>query len=532
MNTSARRCRLLVLGDLMLDRYTWGGAERVSPEAPVLVLRTEEEEVRLGGAASVAALLAGLDACGVVAGVTGDDPAGRIVQRLLSERGQNQHSLLFTDATRPTTVKQRLLGRAANRLPHQILRLDSESREPLGKTLSEQLAAAIVSELPNCQAVLVSDYAKGVCTPSLLDTVIDAARALRLPVLIDPAVGVDYNRYRGATVIKPNRREAELASGRTIRSPEEALVAGRELCERWDLAAAVITLDADGLVLVTSEGDGRHWSVPPREVCDVTGAGDTVLAVLGTSLAKGRSLRDACRLANVAAALQVERLGVATISPAEIARAAAPADRVAATAPPESPKFWHTPPREHGSAATRKILALDALVPLVEAHRAAGRRIVFTNGCFDLLHVGHLCCLEEAAALGDLLIVAVNSDASVRRLKGNDRPLIGQLDRATLVAALAAVNYVVIFNGSTPHALLKRLRPHLLVKGGTYRHDEIVAREVVESYGGEARLVRLVPGISTTALVERLRASSDETLRDADGNTLSRAKSERRSRKK
>lgn len=498
------RGRLLVLGDVMLDRYTCGEAERVSPEAPVLVLRSEDEEVRLGGAASVASLLAGLGVCGVVAGVIGDDPAGRTVDCLLRDLGQNSASLLITDPARPTTVKQRLLGRAANHVPHQILRLDRESRQPLDKSQSENLAKSVTEELPNCQAMLISDYAKGVCTQALLSTVIATARELRLPVLVDPACGADYKIYRGASVIKPNRREAELASGRAIRSPGDAFLAGRDLCGRWGFEAAAITLDAEGLALITADGVRRHWVVPQRVVSDATGAGDTVLALLGVGLAEGRSLRSACRLSVLAAGLQVERLGVATISRIEIAAEARRLGNPAVcAAPPQSPRFWHTAPRDRLSENSRKIVTLDALARLVKRHRAEGRRVVFSNGCFDLLHVGHVQCLDKASALGDMLIVAINSDASVRKLKGEGRPVISERDRATMLAALACVDYVVIFNEPTPDRLLNRLRPDVLVKGGGYGADQVVGRRIVESYGGEVRVVEHTADMSTTAIIER-----------------------------
>lgn len=385
-------------------------------------------------------------------------------------------------------MKQRVLGRSANRAAHQIVRLDSESRQPLDGDLTQRLSEAVIARLGGCDALLISDYGKGVCTRSVLRRVIRAARLRGLPIVVDPALGADYKCYRGATIIKPNRREAELAFGRPIRSPDDALSAGRTICRRHGFGAAVITLDQEGLSLATADGLCRHWSVSAREVCDVTGAGDTVLAMLGVCLADGQPLVEACRLANLAAAMQVERMGVAAISWAELLRAES-RDR-------------H---RTKAESSSRKIVTLDELVVHVQCRRSRGDCIAFTNGCFDLLHAGHVRCLEEAAALGDLLIVAINSDASVRRLKGQERPFIRQEDRAAMVAALAAVDYVVVFDEPTPHALLERLRPDVLVKGGTYHHNQIEGREQIEAYGGRACLVGYTPGVSTTSIAERLR---------------------------
>jgi D-beta-D-heptose 7-phosphate kinase / D-beta-D-heptose 1-phosphate adenosyltransferase len=310
--------RVLVLGDLILDRYSWGAAERVSPEAPVLVLRAEHDEVRLGGAASVAMLLAALDVSVVLAGVVGDDSAGRTIVRLLDDAHIDQE-LVLIDPDRQTTVKERIVGRTAGRQPHQIVRLDRESRQPIDRELEQELIEGIARRLADYQAICVADYNKGVCTPRLLHAVLIAAAARGVPVIVDPARMTDYTRYRRAALVKPNRVEAELASGLPIVTPDDAIVAGRKISRRFHLPAILITLDADGMVLAGKENAGQHFPTTPREVCDVTGAGDMALAALGLGAAAGLPWPDTVRLANVAAGLQVERFGVAAISRAELA---------------------------------------------------------------------------------------------------------------------------------------------------------------------------------------------------------------------
>lgn len=309
--------RVLVLGDLILDRYTWGNAERVSQEAPVILLRVDQREARLGGAANVCAMLRGLEAEASCAGVVGADADGQLVRRLLSEAGIDQ-SGLETDGTRPTTVKERFMGRAQGRHPHQMLRVDSEVRDPLGSQLQDRIAAWLAERIADYDVVLVSDYDKGVSTPALLRFVIDTARAAGVPVLVDPIRSSDYSRYRGATTVTPNRSEAEMATGVAIASAADAFAAGRKLCRELDLDLAIVTLDRDGMALVYPDGRGEVFPTRPRAVYDITGAGDMALAMIGVSLAGGVAPPDALRLANVAAGLEVEKIGVAVIPRAEI----------------------------------------------------------------------------------------------------------------------------------------------------------------------------------------------------------------------
>ena len=308
---------LLVIGDLILDRYTWGDAERISQEAPVIVLRSDRTEARLGGAANVCAMLRGLDATVSCAGVVGDDEAGATLSGLLDDDDVDSE-LVMVDPSRPTTVKQRFIGRAAARHPNQILRVDNETREPLGRRLEDELTRSLQASVARYDAVLISDYGKGVCTSRLLRAIIDACRFAKVPVLVDPRRTDDYSIYRGATVLKPNRVETQLATGCRIDNGDDAFRAGERLCDQLELEMAVITLDRDGMALVPRRGGGQLYATRPRAVYDITGAGDVVLAMLGTCWAGGISPEDAVQLGNVAGALEVERTGVSKVTRAEI----------------------------------------------------------------------------------------------------------------------------------------------------------------------------------------------------------------------
>jgi D-beta-D-heptose 7-phosphate kinase/D-beta-D-heptose 1-phosphate adenosyltransferase len=492
-----RRRWILVLGDLMLDRYTWGDAERVSPEAPVIVLRADQEEIRPGGAASVAYLLPHLEADVTLAGVVGNDSDGHTLRALLRDEGIDDQFVL-TDPTRPTTAKHRFVGRASDRHPHQILRVDRESRAPLTESLAADLWTQLKDHLPLFEAILIPDYLKGVCTEPLLQAIITAARANGQPVLVDPGRTTDYRRYRGATLIKPNRVEAELICGTPLTTAEQTLQAGRSLCETYELDAAIITLDRDGLVVVTPTD---HAEIPtePRAVYDITGAGDMVLATLGLCIASGIDIINAARLANIAAGLEVERFGIAPVKRAEIKAKTQPQRNLASGGCKPTDSSPH-------SAASRKLASLDEITELATEYRRQGKRIVFTNGCFDLLHVGHVTYLQEAATLGDILIVAINSDDSVRRLKGPSRPVIAEHDRATMLASLECVDHVLIFTEDTPISLLQKIRPDVLIKGGSTA--EIVGHEVVEAYGGVVRRAGLIEGSSTTQLIAKMQFAS------------------------
>ena len=466
------RGRVLVVGDIMLDRYWHGPTARVSPEAPVPVVRITDSDDRPGGAANVALNLAALGCAVDLVGAVGADEAADILDAQLQAAGVALHLVRCPD--KPTITKLRILSRN-----HQLLRLDFE--EPLDVADVAVLPERVAAALPGCGLLLLSDYAKG----SLQDpaALIAGARELGIPVLVDPK-GSDFGRYRGATLLTPNLGELEAVVGPCA---DEATLCtrGLALIRELELGALLITRGEQGMTLLRPGHPELHLPARAREVYDVTGAGDTVIAVLAGALAAGAALPEAVAHANLAAGIVVGKLGTATVS---------------------APELRHALRNERD--LTTGVLNLDQLLVEVAEARARGERIVFTNGCFDLLHAGHVNYLRQARALGDRLIVAVNDDASVRRLKGEGRPLNTVARRMAVLAGLEAVDWVVSFAEDTPEALLERLRPEILVKGGDYRDDQVVGWRIVAGYGGEIRTLGLVEGCSTTALVEQIRANS------------------------
>ena len=469
-----KQVRVLVVGDLMLDEYLWGKTARISPEAPVPVVDVNSQDLRLGGAGNVINNLLALGCRVAVAGVVGDDGDGRELCRILAGQAIDTAGIVL-DGGRTTTRKTRIL--ASNQ---QMLRIDRECRAEISAAAERQLIDYATADGNDFQAILVSDYLKGVLTERVLRALIDYGRTKSIPVIVDPK-GKDYARYRGATLLTPNRAEAELASGIAI-ADETALVrAGRQLLAELDLEGLVLTRSEAGMTIFTADGE-THLPTKAREVFDVTGAGDTVLAVLGGGLAAGLPLPDAVWLSNLAAGIVVGKVGTSTVAPAEVLEVIG---------------------RQHPDSDL-KIRGRAALRELLDAQRQQGRKIVFTNGCFDLLHVGHVKYLQKARGLGDLLVLGLNSDASIRRLKGENRPLIGQEERAHILAALDCIDYLVIFDEDTPLELIETLRPDILVKGGDYAPEDVVGKQLVEAYGGRLELITFVDGKSTTNIIEKI----------------------------
>jgi D-beta-D-heptose 7-phosphate kinase/D-beta-D-heptose 1-phosphate adenosyltransferase len=472
--------RIAVVGDLILDRYVWGYAERISQEAPVPLLRADQREHRLGGAASVATMLRALGAQVRLIGGVGRDPEASVVRGMLEDHEIDDRWVVSLD-DRPTTLKERYIGRAQDRHPQQMIRVDYETRDPISALVEATLLAELSAAVDWAEVVLISDYGKGICTPSLLRALIEAARASNVRVLADPIRSSDYTRYRGVHCMTPNRLEAQLATGMSITRPDDALRVGRKLVESLEMEAVLITLDRDGMALVRADGREELLPTRPRQVYDITGAGDMVLSVVGLCIAAGADYDEAAELGNVAGGLEVEKFGVALLERAEILRDLT----------------------EHHHPEKTKVLDRKDLIAEVHRRRMAGQTIVFTNGCFDLLHPGHVRLLREAANLGHYLVVAINSDASIRRLKGLSRPLNPAEARAEVLSALKAVDAVTIFDEDTPLELITAIRPDVLVKGGDYRPDEVVGRDEVEEVGGKLVLVPVVEGHSTTSLVRR-----------------------------
>jgi len=468
--------RVLVVGDVMLDRFVYGAVERISPEAPIPILRIEREAVMLGGAGNVVRNLAALGALPAFVAVVGDDPAGRELQRLVAEVAGGEGHLLL-DRARRSTIKERYVAGG-----QQLLRADRESDGALAPALAEALLAAAEALLPEVAVLVLSDYGKGVLCDAILPRLIAAARARGLPVVVDPK-GRDFARYRGATLVTPNRRELAEASGLPTEGDAAVVAAARRVMAEAGIAAVLATRSEQGMTLVEGESL-HHLPAEAREVFDVSGAGDTVVAALAAALAGGLDRPSAARLANVAAGIVVGKAGTAVAGPAEI---------------------LHALHAQDFAQAEDKVLDRAGAVAQAARWRAQGLRVGFTNGCFDLLHPGHVQLLRQARAACDRLVVGLNSDASVQRLKGPSRPVQNELARATVLASLASVDAVTVFAEDTPLELIVALRPDLLVKGADYSAEEVVGAKELATWGGKLLLADLVPGQSTTGTIRRMR---------------------------
>jgi D-beta-D-heptose 7-phosphate kinase/D-beta-D-heptose 1-phosphate adenosyltransferase len=481
------RSRVVLLGDLMLDRYLYGNAERLSPEAPVPVLHYQKEELRLGGAGGVAANLAALGATVRVVGVVGDDENGKRVRAQLIECGADPGTLVV-DPRRPTTSKVRLVGLAQHRHPQQMMRLDFEDLTAPGADVGGQVLATLDRVLAEADMLCIEDYNKGLLTPELCGKAIELARARKIPVLIDPASISDYRKYTDATALKLNRTETEKATGLPVENEAQYAAAASLLLERMNLEAVVITLDKNGAYLATRSGEGRWLRTRQRHVYDVTGAGDMVLAMLAVARAAGAGWADAVALANVAGGLEVEKFGSIPVTPSEIIQELL------------------TEAHEH----LGKERTLDRLQAELTHHRASGKKIVFTNGCFDLIHLGHVKYFQFAKSQGDLLVVGVNTDSSIQRLKGPKRPIINEQDRVGVLEELESIDYLVRFDQDTPLHLIELIRPDVLVKGADYTKERVVGWDLVEGYGGRVALAPLIDGRSTSAVIRRILEANTE----------------------
>ena len=472
---------VLCIGDLMLDDFVYGDVARISPEAPTPVLRVSHNEVEIGGAGNVARNIAALGARCIFVGLVGDDEAGRTLTQSLAKFGGRIVPDLVVDKSRQTTRKVRFVSEHHST---HLMRADWETAQPAGAPSEAAIIAFVEAVLPEAGAVVLSDYAKGVLTPRVIRHVIDAARRRGKPVIVDPK-GHDYSIYKGVTLITPNRQELGVAVHRPVTTDAEVAKAAAELARLVESEAVLVTRSEDGMTLHEEGREPVHVPAYPVKVSDVSGAGDTVAAVMAVLLAMKAPFEPAMRAANAAAAVVVGKRGTATVSLAELRSRILPA---ASLAPEEKIVFdW------------------SVLDDRLKEWRGRGLRIGFTNGCFDLLHRGHIRLLAEARAACDRLVVGLNSDASTRRLKGDGRPINPAEGRAEVLAALEAVDLVVVFEEDTPLELIKRVRPAVLVKGADYTREGVVGHEVVEAYGGDVVLVDLVPGHSTTAMVERAR---------------------------
>jgi len=469
---------VLCIGDAMLDRFVYGSVDRISPEAPIPVVRVEREAAMLGGAGNVVRNVAALGARPSFLSVVGDDVAGREIGRLVAENGEIVPGIIV-ESGRQTTIKTRFFASS-----QQLLRADRETTGPLAAPVRAQLLDQVDRALPDAGVLVLSDYGKGILAPPMAEQLIRRARQLGKPVVVDPK-GTDYSIYRGATVLTPNRKELRDATGYPVDSDEDVVEAARHLIDRCGLEAVLCTRSQDGMTLVEAGGAVHHLPAEAREVYDVSGAGDTVVATLAAAIGSGASLLEGARIANVAAGIVVAKVGTAVAYAHEVVAALHHDDLL---------------------SGDGKIADQDTAVDVVDRWRRKEFSVGFTNGCFDLLHPGHVSLLNQAKAACDRLVVGLNSDASVQRLKGPTRPVQSEAARATVLSSLAAVDLVVIFGEDTPFELIKALQPDVLVKGADYTVDTVVGAELVQARGGKVVLADLVDGQSTTNTIKRLQA--------------------------
>ncbi len=473
---------VLVVGDIMLDRFIYGAAERISPEGPVPVLKVGKETEMLGGAGNVLSNLAGLEAGCTIAAVIGADENGNHVREIIRAMGYDDGALV-DDAARPTTVKSRFIAQN-----QQLLRTDSEDTSEISKDVQNALMKAIEKALPQAGALVLSDYNKGVLTPGFIKDIITKAKAAGVPVLVDPKRD-DFSIYAGADFVTPNRKElSQAVRGMPVGSDDEVEAAATALIKQSGIEAVIATRSEDGMSVIQNGQGAVHIKTRAREVFDVSGAGDTVIAVLAAALAAGADIKDAAALANKAGGIVVGKLGTAAIRADELAR-----------------------DTDHGNQA--QVMSWNDAQAKVEEWKAQGQRIGFTNGCFDILHYGHVNYLNEAAGKCDKLVVGLNSDASVKILKGPQRPINDENARAAVIGALGAIDLVVLFGAdkagqdNTPCDLIGHLRPDVFFKGGDYTIDQLPEAKIVQAYGGSVDIMPMYEGHSTTAIIEKSKSA-------------------------
>ncbi len=477
------RPNIMLVGDFMLDKYVWGEVNRISQEAPIPVLNVASEEIRPGGAGSVASNLAHLGANIFCYGAIGTDNEGKLLLDNLNDLGVDTEGIV-QDSDRPTTVKVRMMGhlQSAGKGIQQLLRIDYEKTDDIEEEKQEVIINKIENKIQQVDIVLISDMNKGLLSRRILDAVIKSGKDHNVPVIVDPGLTKDYGIYRGATAITPNRFETKLSTGIKITDVNSMKSAGKKLLEENLFEHIIITADKDGMFLYSRDGKCKLISTVPKDVYDVSGAGDMVLSVFGFVVGSKNSFEDAAMIANVAAGVEVGKVGAVPISKSEI---------LSELMGGSNPLYT-------------KIKVLDELEEILNRHRKENKKIVFTNGCFDILHVGHIEYLKFSRKQGDVLVIGLNTDRSVREQKGDKRPFVSEDERARLISALEDVDYVILFDDLTPEKLIRRVKPDVLVKGEDWKEKGVVGREFVESYGGKVILAPLVKDVSTTDIVSRI----------------------------
>jgi len=474
--------KVLVVGDLMIDEYVWGEIDRISPEAPVQVVSVKDENYTLGGSGNVVNNLVALGAVVSAAGLIGDDDHGKLLLKKFTGLGVKTGGV-FQESGRLTTRKTRII--AANQ---HVLRIDRETRQAVSGRTSYSLTGFIEAEIPHADVVLISDYGKGLITESLMANLVKAAKKHEKIMIADPK-GIDFSKYSGVTVLTPNRKEAALAAGIEVTDESTLFQAGESILEALDIDKLLITCGRDGMVLFENGEDPYKINAEPRQVYDVSGAGDTVLAVLGLAMATGASFQDGATLANTAAGIVVGKVGTATVSQHELASAMNPDQ----------------------SDTLLKHRRLSELPALIQDLKKKNKRIVFTNGCFDLLHAGHIRFFSASKQLGDVLIVAIDDDDSVKRLKGPGRPVISARQRARILSALDGVDYVTVFSSEELEKLIEIIRPDVLTKGSDYTSKEVFGSSLVEQFGGRVVLIPVTEDISSSRIISNIKNNDAKT---------------------
>lgn len=470
------RCNILVVGDLMVDEYLWGDVERISPEAPVQVVTIKDEDFSLGGSGNVVNNVVALGAKVSAVGVIGTGRDGQLLLNKLNELGVDVAGI-FQDSNRPTTRKTRII--ASNQ---HVLRIDRETKESISEPIFEEIAKYLEDKIPDVDVVLISDYGKGLITEALMARLIAAAQKHKKITIADPK-GLDFSKYSGVSLITPNKKEAALASGIEVVDETTLIEAGNKILQRVGIDKLLITCGKDGMVLFDRNKAPYKIRAETRQVYDVSGAGDTVLAVLGLSVASGISFEDGAVLANTSAGIVVGKVGTATVSRQELSSAL-----------------------KHDDISL-KHKDLSELPVLIQDMKKKGKRLVMTNGCFDLLHAGHIMLFSASKKLGDVLIVAIDDDDSVRGLKGKGRPVISARERVRVISALDSVDYVVVFSSQELSNLIEIIRPDVLTKGSNYASEEVFGRELVEQLGGRVVLIPVTEKISSTRIINNIRNS-------------------------
>ncbi len=475
------RCNILVVGDLMLDEYLWGEVDRISPEAPVQVVSIKKEDYAMGGAGNVVNNIVALGAKVSTAGVIGSGKNGQILLNKFKELGVDTAGIV-QEPGRTTTKKTRIIA------SHQhVLRIDRETDKAISDPTLEKVTRFIEDKIAHVDVVLISDYGKGLITKTLLSGLISAAQKHKKVTIADPK-GLDFSKYSGVSLLTPNKKEAALASGVEIVDESTLVKAGNKILQTVGLDKLLITCGKDGMVLFDQNEEPCKVRTKARQVYDVSGAGDTVLSVFGLAVASGASFKDAMSIANTAAGIVVGKVGTATILRQELATALRP----------------------YKDNISSKHKNLSELPALIEELKKKDARVVLANGCFDLLHAGHIKLLSASKELGDILIVAIDDDDSVKKLKGSGRPVIGVNERVRILCALDSVNYVVVFSSGELKKLIEIIRPDFLTKGSNYTSEEVFGRERVEALGGKVVLIPVSENISSTRIIDNIKSSGQD----------------------